>query len=142
MATLIAKEMGVPHIVCKAKDELQAKVLYKIGADRVVFPERDMGVRVAHNLVSDNILDHIELDPEYSIVEIVTPNKWVGKTLIELDLRAKYEITVLAIKTGKSINVTPSPQEELKAGSILVVIGQNNSISAIASENKDLIRRK
>ena len=142
MATLIAKEMGVPHIVCKEKDELQAKVLYKIGADRVVFPERDMGVRVAHNLVSDNILDHIELDPEYSIVEIVTPNKWVGKTLIELDLRAKYEITVLAIKTGKSINVTPSPQEELKAGSILVVIGQNNSISAIASENKDLIRRK
>ena len=142
MATLIAKEMGVPHIVCKAKDELQAKVLYKIGADRVVFPERDMGVRVAHNLVSDNILDHIELDPEYSIVEIVTPNKWVGKTLIELDLRAKYEITVLAIKTGKSINVTPSPQEELKAGSILVVIGQNNSISAIASENKDLIRRR
>ena len=142
MATLIAKEMGVPHIVCKAKDELQAKVLYKIGADRVVFPERDMGVRVAHNLVSDNILDHIELDPEYSIVEIVTTNKWVQKTLIELDLRAKYEITVLAIKTGKSINVTPSPQEELKAGSILVVIGQNNSISAIASENKDLIRRR
>ena len=64
MATLIAKEMGVSQIVCKAKDELQAKVLYKIGADRVVFPERDMGVRVAHNLVSDNILDHIELDPE------------------------------------------------------------------------------
>ena len=142
MATLIAKEMGVPHIVCKAKDELQAKVLYKIGADRVVFPERDMGVRVAHNLVSDNILDHIELDPEYSIVEIVTPNKWVGKTLIELDLRAKYEITVLAIKSGKKINVTPSPQEELNAGSILVVIGQNSSISSIASENKDLIRRK
>lgn len=103
MATLIAKEMGVELIICKAKDELQAKVLYKIGADRVVFPERDMGVRVAHNLVSDNILDHIELDPEYSIVEIVTPNSWVGKTLIELELRARYEITVLAIKTGKNI---------------------------------------
>ncbi|EQE45280.1 alanine dehydrogenase/PNT, C-terminal domain protein [Clostridioides difficile CD41] len=101
MATLIAKEMGVELIICKAKDELQAKVLYKIGADRVVFPERDMGVRVAHNLVSDNILDHIELDPEYSIVEIVTPNSWVGKTLIELELRARYEITVLAIKQVK-----------------------------------------
>ncbi|ERM36590.1 trkA-C domain protein [Clostridioides difficile P37] len=125
MATLIAKEMGVELIICKAKDELQAKVLYKIGADRVVFPERDMGVRVAHNLVSDNILDHIELDPEYSIVEIVTPNSWVGKTLIELELRARYEITVLAIKTGKNINVTPSPDEELTAGSILVIIGQN-----------------
>src|SRR3712207_3028361 len=126
MATLIAKEMGVEQIVCKAKDELQAKVLYKIGADRVVFPERDMGVRVAHNLVSNNILDHIELDPDYSIVEIVTPKEWEGKTLIDLDLRAKYEITVLAIKCGKSINVTPSPEEELKAGSILVVIGQNS----------------
>lgn len=142
MATLIAKEMGVELIICKAKDELQAKVLYKIGADRVVFPERDMGVRVAHNLVSDNILDHIELDPEYSIVEIVTPNGWVGKTLVELELRARYEITVLAIKKGKNINVTPSPEEELTAGSILVIIGQNTSITAITSGNKGIIRRR
>ncbi|EQG69513.1 trkA-C domain protein [Clostridioides difficile DA00142] len=142
MATLIAKEMGVELIICKAKDELQAKVLYKIGADRVVFPERDMGVRVAHNLVSDNILDHIELDPEYSIVEIVTPNSWDGKTLIEVELRARYEITVLAIKTGKNINVTPSPDEELTAGSILVIIGQNTSITAITSGNKGIIRRR
>lgn len=133
MATLMAKEMGVAQIVCKAKDELQAKVLYKIGADRVVFPERDMGVRVAHSLVSDNILDHIELDPEYSIVEIVVPSNWVGKTLIELDLRAKYEISVLAIKNGKEINVTPPPDEKLKSGSILVVIGQSSSISKITS---------
>ena len=123
MATLIAKEMGVSQIVCKAKDELQAKVLYKIGADRV-------------------ILDHIELDPEYSIVEIVTPTSWVGKTLVDLELRARYEITVLAIKNGKSINVTPAPDEELKAGSILVVIGQSSNISSITSENKDIIRRK
>ena len=142
MATLIAKEMGVEQIVCKAKDELQAKVLYKIGADRVVFPERDMGVRVAHNLVSNNILDHIELDPDYSIVEIVTPKEWEGKTLIDLDLRAKYEITVLAIKCGKSINVTPSPEEELKAGSILVVIGQNSKISTITADNDFSFRRK
>ncbi|MGL5754394.1 MAG: potassium channel family protein [Paraclostridium sp.] len=142
MATLIAKEMGVEQIVCKAKDELQAKVLYKIGADRVVFPERDMGVRVAHNLVSNNILDHIELDPDYSIVEIVTPKEWEGKTLIELDLRAKYEITVLAIKCGKSINVTPSPEEEINTGSILVVIGQNSKISTITSDNDFSFRRK
>ena len=96
-----------------------------------------MGVRVAHNIVSDNILDHIELDPDYSIVEIVTPSSWIGKTLIELDLRAKYEITVLAIKTGKTINVTPVPDEELKAGSILVIIGQNTRISEITWENKN-----
>ena len=137
MATLIAKEMGVEHVVCKAKDELQAKVLYKIGADRVVFPERDMGIRVAHNLVSDNILDHIELNPEYSIMEIVTPNKWVGKTLIELDLRAKYEITILAIKNGDKINVIPSPEEQLQKNSILVVIGKNSNISAIVTKDKN-----
>ena len=137
MATLIAKEMGVEQVVCKAKDELQAKVLYKIGADRVVFPERDMGIRVAHNLVSDNILDHIELDPEYSIMEIVTPNKWVGKTLIELDLRAKYEITILAVKSGDKINVIPSPQEQLQEKSILVVIGKNSNISTIITKEKN-----
>ena len=101
-----------------------------------------MGVRVAHNLVSDNILDHIELDPEQSIEELVTPTSWVGKTLVDLELRARYEITVLAIKNGKSINVTPAPDEELKAGSILVVIGQSSNISSITSENKDIIRRK
>jgi trk system potassium uptake protein len=135
MATLIAKEMGVPQVVCKAMDELQAKVLYKIGADRVVFPERDMGVRVAHNLVSNNILDHIELDPEYSIVEIVTPSAWVGRTIKELDLRAKFEVTVLAIKHGKDINVTPSPDEQLRLGDILVVIGSNNKISHITPDD-------
>ena len=129
--------MGVEQVVCKAKDELQAKVLYKIGADRVVFPERDMGIRVAHNLVSDNILDHIELDPEYSIMEIVTPNKWVGKTLIELDLRAKYEITILAVKSGDKINVIPSPQEQLQEKSILVVIGKNSNISTIITKEKN-----
>jgi trk system potassium uptake protein len=140
MATLIAKEMGVPQVVCKAMDELQAKVLYKIGADRVVFPERDMGVRVAHNLVSNNILDHIELDPEYSIVEIVAPNEWVGKTIKELDLRAKFEVTVLAIKHGKDINVTPSPDEQLRLGDILVVIGSNNKISHITPEDNSFRR--
>lgn len=136
MATLLAKEMGVNQIVCKAKDELQGKVLYKIGADRVVFPERDMGVRVAHNLVSDNILDHIELDPKYSIVEIVTPDSWVGKSLIELDLRAKYEISVLAIKVGKDIDVTPSPNKSLEPGTILVILGPSNSISQITTHNE------
>ena len=142
MATLIAKEMGVSEIICKAKDELQAKVLYKIGADRVVFPERDMGVRVAYNLLSNNILDHIELDPEYSIVEIVMPPKWIGKSLIELDLRGKYEITVLAIKNGKEITVTPPPDKELEGGGILVVIGRNSSIKNIMDENRELLRRK
>ncbi|MFI3210014.1 MAG: TrkA family potassium uptake protein [Peptostreptococcaceae bacterium] len=137
MATILAKESGVKKVICKAKDELQGKVLYKIGADRVVFPERDMGVKVAHNLVSHNILDHIELDPKYSIVEIVTPQSWVGKSLIELDLRVKYEISVLALKQGKEIDVTPSPNKKLETGTIMVILGPSNSISNLTHDDEE-----
>ena len=131
MATIMAKEMGVPKIVCKAKDELQAKVLYKIGADKVVFPERDMGIRLAYNLASENILVQISLDPEYSIMEIVTPTNWVGKTIIELNLRAKYDITVLAVKTTSGLKVMPSPNYKMQEKNILIIIGNTDKISDI-----------
>ena len=131
MVTIMAKEMGVPKIVCKAKDELQAKVLYKIGADKVVFPERDMGIRLAYNLASENILDQINLDPEYSIIEIVTPTNWVGKTIIELNLRAKYDITVLAVKTTSGLKVMPSPNYKMQEKNILIIIGNTDKISDI-----------
>ena len=135
MATVMAKEMGVPKVVCKAKDELQAKVLYKIGADKVVFPERDMGIRLAYNLASENILDQINLDPEYSIMEIVTPQNWVGKTIIELNLRAKYDITVLAVKTQSGLKVMPSPNYNMQEKNILIIIGNTDKISDIILEN-------
>ena len=135
MATVMAKEMGVPKVVCKAKDELQAKVLYKIGADKVVFPERDMGRRLAYNLASENILDQINLDPEYSIMEIVTPQNWVGKTIIELNLRAKYDITVLAVKTQSGLKVMPSPNYKMQEKNILIIIGKTDKISDIILEN-------
>ena len=131
MATVMAKEMGVPKVVCKAKDELQAKVLYKIGADKVVFPERDMGIRLAYNLASENILDQINLDPEYSIMEIVTPTNWVGKTIIELNLRAKYDITVLAVKTTSGLKVMPSPNYKMQEKNILIIIGNTDKIGDI-----------
>ena len=135
MATVMAKEMGVPKVVCKTKDELQAKVLYKIGADKVVFPERDMGIRLAYNLASENILDQINLDPEYSIMEIVTPQNWVGKTIIELNLRAKYDITVLAVKTQSGLKVMPSPNYKMQEKNILIIIGNTDKISDIILEN-------
>ena len=135
MATVMAKEMGVPKVVCKAKDELQAKVLYKIGADKVVFPERDMGIRLAYNLASENILDQINLDPEYSIMEIVTPQNWVGKTIIELNLRAKYDITVLAVKTQSGLKVMPSPNYKMQEKNILIIIGNTDKISDIILVN-------
>ena len=131
MATLICKELGVQYVLCKAQNELQAKVLYKIGADRVVFPERDMGIRVAHNLVSQNVLEYIELDPHYSIAEIVAPSKWIGKTIGTLDLRANYGINVMAVKQGININISPEADDVLKAGDILVVIGKNEQINKV-----------
>ena len=131
MATLICKELGVQYVLCKAQNELQAKVLYKIGADRVVFPERDMGIRVAHNLVSQNVLEYIELDPHYSIAEIVAPSKWIGKTIGQLDLRANYGITVMAVKQGININISPEADDVLKADDILVVIGKNEQINKV-----------
>ena len=138
MATLIAKEMGVSQIVCKAKDELQAKVLYKIGADRVVFPERDMGVRVAHNLVSASILDFIELSPDYSIMELKVLNEWSGKTLKELKLRSSYGINIMAIKKGESINISPKAEDILEDDDIIVAIGSADDLSNL----EDILIRK
>ena len=105
MATLLVKELGVKYIIAKGNSDIHAKVLYKIGADRVILPEKDMGVRVAHNLVSSNILDYIELSPDYSIIEIDSPNEWCNKTMKELNLRSKYGINVIvAIGLSEDLN--------------------------------------
>ncbi|ENK0840164.1 TrkA family potassium uptake protein [Clostridium botulinum] len=137
MATLLVKEMGVKYIIAKANTEIHAKVLYKIGADRVVFPERDMGVRVAHNLVSTNILDYIELSPNYSIAEIVTPKPWHGKTLNELNIRANYGINVVALKRGEEINVSPVAEDTIESGDIIVAIGSEEELTKVEIMNVD-----
>ncbi|WP_026477054.1 potassium channel family protein [Alkaliphilus transvaalensis] len=131
MATLIVKELGVKFVVAKAQNELHAKVLYKIGADRVVFPERDMGIRVAHNLVSSNILDYIELAPDYSIMEITALDDWLDKSLIEADIRSKYGVNIMAIKHGNEINVSPTALDVIHRGDVLVVIGHNNDLKKL-----------
>lgn len=131
MVTLVVKELGVKYIIAKAHNELHAKVLNKLGADRVVLPEKDMGVRVAHNLVSSNVLDFIELSPDYSIAEIASPEEWQGKTLRELNMRANYGINVMAIKQKDAINVSPIADDSIGEGDILVVIGSYNDLSKL-----------
>ncbi|MCF6461628.1 potassium channel family protein [Clostridium sp. Cult3] len=131
MATLIAKDLGVKKVIVKAHDELHGKVLSKIGADRIIFPERDMGVRVAHNLVSSNILDFIELSPDYSILEIAALDKWSNRTLKELRLPTKYGINVMAIKRGDDINVSPYADDIILEGDVLVVIGSTKDIEKL-----------
>lgn len=128
VVTQMLKEMGVKYILAKAQNELHARVLSKLGADRVVFPEQDMGVRVAHNLVSSNIIDFIELSPDYTIIEISLPKNWEGKTLKELNVREKYGINIIAIKSGQKINVSPNAEHKFDSNDILVVIGSKEDI--------------
>lgn len=130
MTTLLLKEMGVKYIVAKANDNTHARVLKKIGADKVISPEKDMGKRVAHNLVSSNVLDYVELSADYSLVEIIAQKDWIGKTLAQLDLRIRYGINVMAIKKGSDMNITPSPNEVIEAEDILVAIGSNEVTEA------------
>lgn len=131
MATLLVKELGVKYIVAKGHGDLHAKVLYKIGADKVVLPEKDMGVRVAHNLVSSTILDHIELSSDYSIMEIQALDEWEGKTLNELKLRSMYGINVMAIKKASGINLSPAADDKVSAKDIIVAIGSADDLGKL-----------
>lgn len=131
MITLLVKELGIKYVIAKAHNELHAKVLYKIGADRVVFPERDMGIRVAHNLCSSSILDYIELSPDYSIMEIAAIEEWENKNLRDLNMRSKYGVNVMAIKRGSNINVSPQADDMIKPGDVLVVIGGTEQLTFI-----------
>lgn len=131
MSTLLVKEMGVKYVVAKAQDEMHAKVLTKIGADRVIFPERDMGVRLAYNLTSTNILDFIELSPDYSIMEIVAPKKWHDKSLKENNIRARFGLSVLAVKRGDDVNVSPQAEETVLEGDVLIVVGSNEDLKKV-----------
>ncbi len=133
MVTLNLKEAGIKKVLAKATNDMHAKLLTKIGADRVVLPEKDMGVRVAHNLVSANILDVIELSSEYSIMEITAPNQWFNKNIKAIDARAKYGINIMAIKSHDDINVSPSASDVIRDGDVLVVIGSIEDLSKIES---------
>lgn len=128
LTSLVLKEMGVGMLVVKAQTELHGKVLTKIGADKVIFPERDMGMRVAHHLISPNILDYIELSEDYSIVEIHVTPRMVGKSLRDLDIRAKYGCNVMAIKTQDRMNIAPRAEDVIQKDDVLVVVGSNEDL--------------
>lgn len=128
LVTMQAKELGAKYVVAKATSDIYGKILEKIGADRVVYPERDMGERVAHNLVDNNILDYIELSADYSIIEFVAPAKMAGKTLKELDLRARFGVTLVVIKRSGHINASPGADDKIEENDVLVLIGDNTSL--------------
>ena len=123
LTTLILKELGVPQITAKANNDYHEKVLRKIGADFVVHPERDMGIRIANNMLSNNVLDYLELSDKHSIMEIRVSDRIAGRSLVDLDIRAKYDINIVGIKRGEQILISPSPTDPILIGDILLVIG-------------------
>lgn len=133
LITLMLKEIGVKDVISKGGNALHVKVLKKIGADRIVFPETDMGIRLAQTISSGNIIDFIEISDNYSIIETNSPRKWIGNSIKKLDIRAKYGINILAIKSqdGRTISITPSPDYVIKAGDVLVVVGSNDDLQNI-----------
>jgi trk system potassium uptake protein TrkA len=132
LTVLILKELGVKKVIAKAITNLHAKVLTQVGADRVVFPERETGLRIAKNLLSPNVLDFIELSDEYSIEEIVAPPFMVGKSLRELNFRANYNVSVIAINSNGKMNISPMPDDIIKQEDVLVVLGEKMYLKKLA----------
>lgn len=128
LITVMLKDLGVKKVVSKANTDLHGRVLERVGADKVVFPERDMGMRVAQALVSKNIMDQINLSPDYSIIEMMAPDGFSGKTLAEGALRLKHGVTVLAIRRGNDVIISPGAKQVMKDGDVLVIVGRNNKL--------------
>lgn len=132
LVTLLLKEMGVGTVLVEAQDDLHAKALAKIGADKVLFPERDMGQRVARNLASGNIMDMIELSADFTLMELKALGEWEGRTLGELAMRRTYGVNVVAIMSGQAVNASPRAEDVIGPGDVLLVVGRADRVGALA----------
>ena len=131
LATMNLKELGVPYVVCKAHDETHREVLKKLGADRVVIPEKEQANRLAKSLASHNVLDYIELSDDYGIIDVPAPAVWEDKSLIELNVRAKLGVNILAIKREGGITVSPSADFRICKNDVLVILGDTAALRAV-----------
>ena len=131
LATMNLKELGVPKIVCKARDETYRQVLKKLGADQIVIPEQEQAYRLARSLSSQNVLDYIELSEDYGIIDLPAPDSWTGKNLRELNVRAKLGVNILAVKKENKINVSPVAEYTICKGDIMVILGDTAALKAV-----------
>ena len=131
LATMNLKELGVPKIVCKARNETYRQVLKKLGADQIVIPEQEQAHRLARSLSSQNVLDYIELSEDYGILEVPAPESWTGKNLRELNVRARLGVNILAIKRDNKINVSPAAEYVICKGDIMVILGDTAALKAV-----------
>jgi len=132
-ATMMLKEMGVKKVVCKAISDMNAKILSRVGADKVIFPERDMGIRLARSIANADILDYIMLSKTHGMLELTTPHIWAGKSIRETDARAKYNVNIVAIYREGQMMVTPSPDEVLRADDVVIIIGSNEQMDTLSN---------
>ncbi len=131
LATMMAKELGANFVIAKAKNDIQKSILEKVGADRVVLPERDMGVRIANTLLTTNVIDYINLSDKFAIVEIEPHKNWINSSILDSNVRAKYGLNIVAIKRNSKIIVSPLPSEIIEENDVLVVVGRNDVIQKI-----------
>ena len=131
VATLNLKELGVAAVICKATGDTQRRALEKIGADRVIIPERESGIKLAQSLTSSSILDFIELSPDCGIAEMQTPSEWCGKSIRDLDIRAKYGVNVIAVRENGKVRVTLDTNRPLDASMTLVLLGENDRLARV-----------
>lgn len=134
VATIMAKETGIPYVIAKAQTELQGRILKKVGADVIVYPEKEMGIRIARGIVATNFAEWIDLSPEYSLVEWKIPAKWAGKTLLELRIRERKGINVVGIIQGSNVNLSFEPTEPLPEDGIIILIGSNKVLQKLKEE--------
>jgi trk system potassium uptake protein TrkA len=137
LVVMLVKEMGIPRIIAKAVTSLHGRILEKIGVDRVVFPEREMGTRLAHSLVVPNVIDYIEVSRDFSIIDLPAPAEFVGRSLKELQIRPKYGLTLIAIKRPgdagepETTNVAPAADDVIQAGDVLSLLGANDRLGQL-----------
>lgn len=131
LATMNLKELGIPYVICKAHDETHRQVLLKLGADRVVIPEQEQANRLARSLSSNNVLDYIELSDACGIIEVPAPTSWIGKSLKNLNVRAKLGVNIIAVKQGGNINVSPGADYEILPGDVMVILGESEALNAV-----------
>lgn len=131
MAVTLCKEAGVKNVIVKCANDMHQKILLRVGADEVVFPENESGIRLAKNLLSSGFIDMISLSKDVSMVEIDVKDEWYGKNLIELNLRKKYGFNVVAIKKGENVDVNINPEQVLDAKMTLIVIANTNKLGKL-----------
>ena len=131
MAVTLCKEAGVKNVIAKCANEMQQKILLRVGADKVVFPEHESGIRLAKNLLSSGFIDMISLAKDVSIVEIDVKDEWCGKNLIELNLRKKYGFNIVAIKKGEKVTIDINPEQVLDAQTTLIVIANTSKLGKL-----------